>query len=569
MNVTKHAEINWRRLRRYGLLALGLAALLMSLSGPAPAAAQGYPAFNIDSWTTDVESLEYDSEFTLTLTFTNVGTYGANEVLVEIGESQYFTGLGTSPRFNEMGIGWQVTTSIRIGISDDIESGYYNIPIDFTYHHSALGGSRLTDTRTIGVYVTGAPDEVSVSPNLLIESAQVTPGEDGVLLVDLDLHNIGTTTAIDIIVNLDTSEVFSPAAGHSSAFVVDQTIGVDDMATVTIPLVIVTDPGGQVNQSFTIEYSDYNGANYSDTQSVPILLSGANAQSPYLLVQGYDVSPLPVTPGARIRLTLDIQNLGQGPARDVFVRLGEDVAALDPLAPVGSSNVLYIEEIPAKSQVQIGFDLLVDGSASSGLVPVDVVLRYDSIYGIETSETFSISLQVESAPQFYIYLFQDMPETIQVGDTFEVPVQIVNIGQDTININTVEIKSDILQITDGVIYMGALDSGTSGSILAQAEALQGGTATAVVEINYLDDFQQPQVYTYRFEFEVQDTAQQNNFGGGASGDTQFPSGEAGSGPAFDSSGQGFAQQTMTLAQRILKGLLGFFGLATQTIGGGF
>ncbi len=565
MKLRQLIENNWKNLWRYGGL---LALIVLGLGIPSTASAQnvsGYPAFNIDSWVTNPEALQYDSEFVLTLTFTNVGTFGANEVLVEIGDSNVFTGLGTSPRFNEMGIGAQVSTSIRVGIADDIESGYYDIPVDFTYHHSALGGTRQTDPRTIGVYVTGEPDEVSVSPNLIIEGSQISPGTDGEMLVDLTLHNVGTGTAYDVIVNMDTSEVFSPAAGHSSAFVIEQSIGVDAVETLTIPMVIVSDPGGQVNQSFTLEYYDYDGASYSDTQNVPILLSGSTTQSPYLLVQGYEVSPLPIIPGADIRLTLDIHNLGQGPAKDVFIRLGEDISSLEPLAPVGSSNVLYIEEVPAQSQVQIGFDLKVDGSASAGLVPIDVLLTYDNLYSLETSETYSISLQVESTPQFYIYLFEDVPEPIQVGDSFEVPVQIVNIGQNTVNINTVVIKSDILQISDGQIYMGALDSGTSGSVLAQADASQPGTATVVVEINYLDDYQQPQVYTHLFTFEIKDGGQPTNPNSGEAGVDGPAFGEMGGGGPMSGPG---ATEEMTLGQRIWQGILGFFGLAARQMGGG-
>ena len=82
-----------------------------------PAYAQGYPAFNIDSWSTDKETLYAGDEFVLTITFSNVGTYGANEVLVEIEENANFIGVGTSPRYQHMGIGAQVTTSFQIGIS--------------------------------------------------------------------------------------------------------------------------------------------------------------------------------------------------------------------------------------------------------------------------------------------------------------------------------------------------------------------------------------------------------------------------------------------------------------------
>ncbi len=562
------------------LLSIAVTLLMLFVLTPVAVQAQGYPAFNIDSWTIDKESLQYGDEFVLTLTFTNVGTFGANEVLVEIGESSVFTGLGTSPRFYEMGIGAQVTASIRVGIEDDIEGGYYNLPVEFTYHHSALGGSRMSDVRTIGVYIAGEPDEVSVSPKLIIEGTEVIPGESGILLVNMTLHNIGTTTATDILINIDSSviedgnQVFSPAPGTSSVLAVEENIGVDEEIVATVELVVVSEPEGQVTQSFTLEYSDYNGGSYEDTLTVPILVGSSAA--PYLIIQNYQVSPEPLSPGSQLRLTLDVNNLGSGPAKEVSIRLGEDIEALDPLAPIGSSNVLYVEEIPAQSQTEIGFDLIVDGDAESGLVPIDVILRYDSAYGIETEETFTISLQIESKPSFYISLFQDVPEPLTVGSLFELPIQIVNIGDNSINVNTVEVKSDILKITDGSIYMGRLDSGTSGSILAQAEAVQPGTATVVIEINYLDDFQQPQIYTHLLTFEIQDNGQgmpglngeaEGEAGVVGPGQENLPPGVMMDGMQGGPAGGGAGQ--MTVGQRIWQGILGFFGLATRPTGGFF
>ena len=547
--------------------ALGLTMLIVL---PTPAIAMGAPAFHIDSWSTDPADLTRGDEFTLTITFTNVGTYGANEVLVEIADDAYFTGLGTNPRFVEMGIGAQVTATLRVGISDTIETGFYSLPVQFSYHHAALGGAIQTEIKTIGVTVTGLSpfrnEQDTGAPQLVIEDSTVNlaEGGEGALLVTLNLHNTGNRAATNIVVNLDSSEIFSPADGASTAFAVEGDIDVDGRATVTIPLILIASPDGFVSQSFTIAYRSYSGGAYSDAQSVPILLDGVTAQTPHLLVQQYRTDPPSISPGAQVRLTLDVANLGDGPARDVFIRLGESVESLDPLAPVGSSNVLYIEEIPPQSTVAIGYDLAASGDAESGLVPIDVQLTYDSLYGIEYSEAFSISLQVYALPAFSIGLFQAVPETITVGDTFDLPIQVINIGQNSVNVNTIEVTSDILQISNGTLYIGQLDGGTSGSLIAQAEALQPGMATVVVTVNYLDDFQQPQSLTERLTFEVQAGAAGIGVGPAAPGGGEEVAGAAPSGFAGAPGGG----EELTVWQRVLRGLLGFFGLGTRSPGMG-
>jgi hypothetical protein len=553
-----------------GTLVALIAVLATFTSQPDQALAVGYPAFNIDSWTTNPVNLERGGTFVLTMTFSNVGTYGADEVQVEVADDANFVGLGTSPRFQHMGIGAQVTTTLQVGISETIETGYYGIPIQFSYHHSALGGQTQTATRTIGVNVTGLSpfwdQQDTGAPQLVIEGSQVGLSDtgDGVLLVTLDLRNIGNRTATNVVVNLDSSDVFSPAEGVSSAFGLDKDIDVDQHAEITVPLVLITSPEGNISQSFTLEYASYSGGSYSDTQSVPILLGHLTAQTPHLLIEGYTVEPQPITPGAQVRLTINMANLGAGAAQQVFVRFGDSADSLDPFAPVGSSNVLFLEQLPAESRVELGLDLLVDGSAESGLVPIDVSLTYDSVYGIEETETFTISLQVEATPHLEIDFYQDIAQPVTVGDTFDLPIEVINIGENSVNVSTIEAESDLLQITDGSLYLGQLDGGTSGTFSPSAEAMQAGTATVVVTVNYLDDFQQPQSIIQRLSVEVQEGASlQGETGTGEnSGTGTAPSGGAQSG---FSGGAGTGGRTMTVGQRAMNGVLGFFGLATRSV----
>jgi hypothetical protein len=554
-----------------GALVALIAVLTTFTSQPGQALAVGYPAFNIDSWTTNPVSLERGGTFTLTMTFSNVGTYGADEVLVEVADDTNFTGLGTSPRFQHMGIGAQVTTTLQVGISETIETGYYSLPILFSYHHSALGGQIQTDTRTIGVNVTGLSpfwdQQDTGAPQLVIEGSQVglSGTGDGVLLVTLDLRNVGNRTATNVVVNLDSSDVFSPAEGVSSAFGLDKDIDVDQHAEITVPLVLITSPEGNISQSFTLEYASYSGGSYSDTQSVPILLGHLTAQTPHLLIEGYTVEPQPITPGEQVRLTLNLANLGAGAAQQVFVRFGESADSLDPFAPVGSSNVLFLEELPAQSRVEMGLDLLVDGSAESGLVPIDVSLTYDSVYGIEESETFTISLRVESTPHLEIDFYEDIPQPVTVGTTFDLPIEVINIGENSVNVSTIVAESDLLQITGGSLYLGQLDGGTSGTFSPSAEAMQAGTATVVVSVNYLDDFQQAQTITQRLSVEIEESPsplQGENGNGESSGTESTPPGGAQSGfPTGNRAGGG----TMTSGQRAMNGVLGFFGLATRSV----
>jgi hypothetical protein len=93
--------------------------------------------------------------------------------------------------------------------------------------------------------------------------------------------------------------------------------------------------------------------------------------------------------------------------------------------------------------------------------------------------------------------------------------------------------------------------------------MQAGTATVVISVNYLDDFQQPQVITQRLSVEIEE-------GGAIQGENGTVEGGDGSGFAAPNGAQsGFPLEgrarggAMTVGQRAMNGVLGFFGLATR------
>ncbi|NDJ54516.1 MAG: hypothetical protein GYB68_15720 [Chloroflexi bacterium] len=543
------------------------AALLLAFwgfaqSGQIGQAQGGNPAFNVDSWEVRLpegaDQLERGMEFDLIITFTNIGSAGANEVIVAAGDGQ-FVALGAGPRFGHMGIGAQATATITIAISNTIETGYYNLPVSFTFHNSQFGGPRLTDMQEIGVYVVGLSPfqgQDTGSPRLVIEGAAVNVSADdpSVLLVELTVRNVGNRSATNIVINLGQSEVFSPALGSSSAIGLDDDIDLDQSTTVVVPLTLIQSPSQRVVQDFLLQYNSYSGGNFTDTQSVPLELGSVTAQAPRLLLQTYSASTDAISPGSTFRLTLDLINVGDGPARQVFVRLGSDATSLDPLAPVGTSNVFFQQEIGAGQQQSVSFDLVVDGDAEAGLVPIDVLLEYEDNFGVAQQETIAISLQIVDTAFVSISLFEPLPPIILVGDVFDVPIDITNIGERQINVNTVEVVSDALDIViDGPSYIGPLDGGTSGSVIASATALESGTVSFEVRVNYLDSFQQPRVLTQTFTLMVEDTE------GASFNEESNITIDPETDEATERTGAA-AEDDLTLMQRILRGLLGFFGL---------
>ncbi len=509
---------------------------------------EGQAAFTITNAVFNPEDLMRGQEFDVTFSITNTGTWDGENIVVEIGSGTTFVGVTPAPEIDRLQIGESRTVSLRGAVTTSVTTGHYTLPLDISFYHpSATGKVAASDSGDIGVYVLGMAPSIGPDygrPQLVIEDSLIQPAaEEGKLILTMTVRNTGNRVATSVIVNLGQSTVFSPADGTSTAVALDDDIGVEQVAIVQMPLTLLTTTGERVTQSFSIEYASYSGGYYTATQSVPIALGGEAVEAPRLLIGAYTTDPQTISPGATVHLNLELLNVGAGTARRVFVRLGQNAAALGPLAPLGSSNVRYIEEMIGGSTVAISYDLAADGDAEAGIVPIDIELEYEDAYGVVHTDTETISLQVLEATYFDIGLFEPLPEEIYVGDTFEIPVEVINIGRSMINVSTVEVTSDRLHITEGSLYVGPLDGGTSGSMIANAEASQVGQATITITVNYLDTFQQPRTTSETLMVEVLPLAVD----------------ETGEGVRPGSNDVG----EVTTAERFWRGLRGFFGFGTR------
>ena len=515
------------------------------VEGLAPAGQdEGEPAFDIVDWSVQPETLQRGQEFSLTLTFQNVGTWDGNSVIVDIGQGQSFVGLQASDSISTIQINAQQTVTLRGAVSNTITTGHYDLPVEFSYHHAALGGQRQSSTETIGVYVEGIAPSTGPDygrPQIVIDQSEVRPSDTpGRINLTLTLHNTGNRWARAVVVNLGQSDIFSPAEG-SSAISLDGDIKVDERREVVLPLVLLKSPEGRFTQDFTIEYASYSGGSYQTTERVPVSLSGEIAQAPRLLVENYQVEPTPITPGTTFDLKLTLANVGAGAAEQIFVRLNE----LGPLAPVDTSNVRFVDELAAGQRLDLDYQLAAEGSTSDSQVAIQVEMTYEDPFGVESTETVTISLRIQAIPHFYIDLFEPLPDPILVGDTFELPVEVINIGENRVNVSTVSVTSDQLLIhQDGEIYIGPLDGGTSGTLVPLVEALAPGTVDALVTVRYLDSFQQPQSITETLTFDVAANPDETADGGGEGSSETSP-------------------DKLTFGQRVWRSILGLLGLGTR------
>jgi hypothetical protein len=467
---------------------------------PKPTTVPGQPILTIRNYHVEPSRAVVGREFVVTIQVYNTGSRAGNTMVTFPGGT--FLPVGeTGHLLAQLHINHTAAVTQVMRVPSGLSSGSYNLQVNLSAND--YEGNHYEYPETVAVEVVGVGHG---RPQLVIEAAQTEPaalGPGDIFSLTLRLANRGDRTATRVVVGAASADLAVPAGG--SNVVAAEPVGINRTVTVTLPLVLgeVTQ-AGRLSLDISLEYGDYTGGSYADQQSVGLEVSTALADRPQLLVAGYRTAPESLAPGAVFTLTLEVTNVGGGEAQRLTLTLGgEGGSGLAPFAPLRSGNVKFVPHLDAGGTVEVVQQLVVDGSADPGAYSLPVALAFDDARGTRHTDSQLISLLVRRRPHLQIGFYRAVEVTI-AGQPFALPVEVTNIGRTLVNVSTLEISSEQLEISAGALYLGPLDGGTSGSLEATAVAQEGGTAEVLVTVHYLDDFDQPQVVTQTLTVEVEE-----------------------------------------------------------------
>ncbi len=365
-----------------------------------------------------------------------------------------------------------------------------------------------TDTPKPGTLVAVA------KPELVIQAAEsepdpVRPGSTFTLR--LQVVNHGGYTATGIRVALASTDQAVPRQG--SNLVVLEKLDAGQQATVELLLVLNQEaPSGYLSLPLSLEYSDYYLRDYTSQQNVGLNVGNAAGGQPLVLLRTYETRPASLSPGDAFTLHLELANVGGQPASQLLVTLGGQDSAdsshpsdTRPFAILGSGNVQFVPNLQAGGQYDLDLQLILDGSADSGVYNLPVSLAYEGPDQAGHSENAVVNLLVSRKPSLTVDYYAPAPVG-QVGQPLELPIEVVNIGRNLVNVSTIRASGEGLQVLEGSAFVGALDGGTSGTLDAQVIPEKGGTLPVLITVSYLDDFNQPQTITQTLSVEVEQPA---------------------------------------------------------------
>jgi hypothetical protein len=289
----------------------------------------------------------------------------------------------------------------------------------------------------------------------------------------------------------------------------------------------------------TANYTDELGTAYTETYNLSIPISAASGPyytptpsptatsvpnfRPQIVITAYMTEPSQLQPGFEFVLNLRIENVGKSTAQRVTMILGGGTSSgggsnqgtpdtggvsggssnLSNFAPLASSNVQFLGDVPVGTQMELQALLIVNTSTMPGAYPLPISFTYLGEKGGTFTDDQVITLLVYNPPKLEVNFYRD-PGIFFVGQPSTLPIQVVNLGRQTVVLGNMTVESPSGFLENNTTLIGPLDPGGYYTLDAIYTPDQPGTQELMIYINYTDDFNQPAVITDTISIEVQE-----------------------------------------------------------------
>jgi len=426
---------------------------------------------------------------------------------------------------------------------------------------------------------SATPQDVFTRPQLIVvsygaSSPQIAPGEN--YDFEMTIQNAGSDTATNIVAEFAEGDFLPRVTGGIRA-VGSLTPG--QTARFFQPLYAVRELSQKKVASLEVKitYNTAAGETFTDTFTLtfPVVQPGVGGTvqptatptpraivRPQMVVKAYHTDVEQLAPGTQFVLQVEVQNVGNATARRLSMIVGggtADVGSGTPtgpggvsggggsftdFAPVQSSNVQSLNDLPALETITANQPLIVNSATKAGAYP----LKLSFVYVDERGQTYVddqvITLLVFQTPQVEINFYRD-PGPLFANQPNQLPIQLVNLGRQTALFGNMRVTAEVEgEFSNNVLLVGSLDPGNTFPLDATFTPFAAGPTELVVTVDYTDDFNQPQKITAQLTVEVLEGFPTPEPGG------EIPGGEI-------PGGELPLETTTEMFVRFLRGLFGF------------
>lgn len=463
---------------------------------------------------------------------------------------------------------------LRAVVRPGLPAGSYTVvvtnPDATTFEYP--NGLTVADTSPLPT-PTSAPFD---RPQMVIGSYEVNvqrvrSGDD--FKLNIDFGNAGTVAAYNVQAVFTSADLIATKTG---GVIFLGTIRAGDHNDATQPFIALDSIYGKsvVTTDVTLTYYDSAGTEYTDKFTLSIPVGGSNVPYPtatptgvntaQLVITSYGSTVDPLQPGEQFQLGLTVQNMGNTSAKNVTMIVGggssgDSSGTPQPggvsgsggeftnFAPVNSSNIQSLGDLPAGGQLQVFQSLIVNVSTNPGAYPMKISFSYINNKGEVVNDDQVITLLVYSLPNVDVSFYRP-PDPFFAGQPGALPIQIVSLGKRASVLGNMKIETTNGMVDPATTLVGSLDPGGYFTFDTTLIPDVAGPMELTVTIEYTDDFNQPRTITRKLQVTVEeafvdpalDPSLDPSLGGGG--------------------GEFIPVEEETLLQKIWRGILGLLGL---------
>jgi hypothetical protein len=404
----------------------------------------------------------------------------------------------------------------------------------------------------------------------------ISPGKT--FNVSIKLSNHGLVQASNVVVAFSSGDFIARGTGGVQAIsflnsgqaanIGQQLTAADSVMGKTVAYITVnisyTDPSGlgystDTSLAFNISSGETtsDGGGYIAPSATP-----TSSKRPQLVIGSYQTDLDPLQPGTKFGLTLNIINVGSTNAKNITMIMGGGSASssggengtavpggvsgssgeFTNFAPIGSSNVQTLGNIPLSEQKQAIQNLIVNVSTNPGTYPVKFSFLYNDDSGKTWQDDQVITLLVYRLPILDVNFYRP-PDPFSAGMPGVLPIQVVNLSRNSTILGSMKVTTAAGELTNDSMLVGPLDAGGYFPLDVNFTPTNEGQVEILVTVHYTDDFNQPREFISKFFVDVAPTFDM-------SGD-----------PGMNGGGGGFIEaQPETFWQKVVRFFKGLFGL---------
>lgn len=380
---------------------------------------------------------------------------------------------------------------------------------------------------------TSADRPLIIITNYYLNSDTIRPGQSFRLY--LSVENQGALDAQNLIFSFRGEDFLPQETGGvialgslgsgedrdvSQALLATSSLWGRTTGTVAVSLTYNGPAGEAFSESFTItlDVLGWSG-NWATATPTPTATSIPQAQ---LVVANSSSDIDPLQPGTIFNLNLEVRNLGSGDAKGVtmilgggsFGTTGESTpqpggvsgsgADLSIFAPIGSSNLQFMGDIPAGATYKARQQLIVNVSANPGAYTLKISFVYSDIKGNRVVDDQIITLLVYQLPQLEVNFYRD-PGPISAMMPNTLPIQVTNLGRKSAIMGNMTVTAENAELMNNTSLVGTLDAGGYFPLDVMLIPSTAGPLQIQITITYTDDFNMPRTISQTMQIEVMES----------------------------------------------------------------